>query len=208
MKVQRYMVGQLMTNSYLVVCETTGESILIDPGGYSPELDNAIDKTTLTTVVLTHGHFDHIAGLGSVLEHCKVPVLIHELDAPMLTDPNLNGSFMIGTEISTAEATSFLSHGDTIQCGESMLEVAHTPGHSPGGISLIANGSFVLSGDTLFMMSVGRWDLAGGDFKTLMQSIRATYIDLPDKMELYPGHGESSTMGFEKLNNQFITEGL
>ena len=205
MKIKRFEVGPLMTNCYLVSCETTGESVLVDPGGLSSELKASLHNTRLHAVLLTHGHFDHIAGLNDVVEMTGAPVYIHELDAPMLTNPTLNGSYMIGADITTIQATSMFSHDETIQWGESSLKVLHTPGHSEGSVSFVGGDEFVISGDTLFRLSVGRWDLAGGDYHTLMESIRLSYLPLPDTMDMYPGHGEPSTIGFEKQHNQFIT---
>lgn len=204
MKVERFMVGPLMTNCYLVTCETGGASVLVDPGGVSIELENALGKTNLSAIVLTHGHFDHIAGLNTLLRNTDVPVLIHPSDTPMLSDPYLNGSFMGETEIILDIAAGTLAHGDSVTCGDSALVVVHTPGHSEGSISLFFENEFVISGDTLFRLSVGRWDLPGGNYSRLMESITTVYLQLPDSMALYPGHGEPSMIGYEKQFNQFL----
>ena len=204
MKVERYMVGPLMTNCYLVTCEASGASVLVDPGGFSMELEDALAGTNLTAVVLTHGHFDHIGGLNSILSKITVPVLIHPSDAPMLNDPFLNGSFMIGTEIIIGVETGALAHGDSVKFGDSALTVVYSPGHSEGSVSLISDGKFVISGDTLFRLSIGRWDLPGGNYSRLMESINTIYRPLPDSMTLYPGHGDPSTLGYEKQYNQFL----
>lgn len=205
MKIERFEVGPLLTNCYLAVCEKTGESVLIDPGGTSKKLVESINSTQLQVILLTHGHFDHIGGLNDILEFSEVPVLIHKLDAPMLTDPRQNASLMMGTEYRTVEATKLLEHGDTITCGESILNVLHTPGHTRGGVSFSVDEDFVFAGDTLFKMSVGRWDLPGGDFTTLKESIRNTFVPMPDTMKVYPGHGDTTTIGYEKKSNPFMT---
>ena len=210
MNVALYTVGPLMTNCYLITCKAKGTSVLVDPGGISVKLEQALEGTNLTAIVLTHGHFDHTAGLVPLLRKVvDVPVMIHSFDAPMLTDPFLNGSFMLGTDIIPDTKREnilikHLVHGDSVWCGDSSLSVVHTPGHSPGSISLIAENEFVLSGDTLFHLSVGRWDLPGGNYYELKESIDKVYRCLPDSMALYPGHGEPSTIGYEKRYNQFL----
>ena len=122
----------------------------------------------------------------------------------MLTDPILNGSFMIGTEIKISEPSGFLSEGDNITFGESSLTVINTPGHTKGGVSFVSDGEFVIAGDTLFRLSVGRWDLPGGDYATLMRTLKDTFSMMPDAVKVYPGHGDNTTIGYEKQHNQFM----
>ncbi|MBA7576085.1 hypothetical protein ES708_17922 [subsurface metagenome] len=204
MKVARFPVGPLETNCYMVTCEKTNYSVVVDPGGISQSLLDAIDNTHISAVLLTHGHFDHISGVEKVVEITGAPIKIHPLDAHMLKEPHANGSAMIGANIIAPEATDFLADGDKVQFGKSLLTVAYTPGHSQGGVSFIAENDFVLAGDTLFRMSVGRWDLPGGNYKTLIDSLRTVFYNLPDNVAVYAGHGESSTIGFEKTHNQFL----
>ena len=206
MKIERFEVGPLLTNCYLAVCEKTGESVLVDPGGTSKGLEESIKNTRLQAILLTHGHFDHIGGLNEILEFSEAPVLIHKLDAPMLTDPMQNASYMMGNQYRTVEASKFLEHGGTINCGESILNVLHTPGHTRGGVSFAVDDEFVISGDTLFKLSVGRWDLPGGDYNALLESIRNTFVPMPDTMKVYPGHGEPTTIGYERCYNQFMSD--
>ncbi|MCE5249865.1 MBL fold metallo-hydrolase [bacterium] len=206
MHVDRFIVGPLETNCYLIRCGKTGESVLVDPGGISSELIASVRGTKLSAVILTHGHFDHIGGLKKIVELTGAPVLIHELDAPMLLDPFENGSFMIGVQVKTVEASSLIADGDTVPCGSSSLRVFHTPGHTEGSVSFAADGEFIISGDTLFRLSVGRWDLPGGSHSQLMESLRTVYSPLPDPIAVFPGHGESTTMGYEKRYNQFMAD--
>ena len=148
MKIERFMVGPLETNCYLVNCEKTNESVIVDPGGISDELLKSVKRRSLQAILLTHGHFDHIGGVAAVAGTCGAPIKIHKLDASMLTDPVHNGSYMIGTKIKAPEASEFLSDGDEITFGESSLKVIHTPGHSRGSISFVDDGHFVIAGDT------------------------------------------------------------
>ena len=204
MQIQRFIVGPLQTNSYLVICEKTNESVLVDPGDVSKELLEKVKEHPLNAILLTHGHFDHIGGVNTVLDETGVPVLIHSLDAPLLTDPVLNGSYMIGTEISIQEKPGILSEGDDVILGESSFKIIHTPGHTEGGVSFVSDGQFVIAGDTLFKLSVGRWDLPGGNYSTLMKTLMDTFSTMPVSTEVYPGHGETTNIGFEKKHNQFM----
>ncbi len=204
MKIDTFNVGPLATNCYLVTCETTNESVLIDPGGTSKQLLESIKGTRLKTVLLTHGHFDHIAGINTILDVADVPVLIHREDTDMLIDPRCNGSSMIGQTITAVEASGVLADGDTVRFGESSLDVIHTPGHTRGGISFVSEGSFVIAGDTLFKMSVGRWDLPGGDYGILMNTLHNIFSKMPDDTIVYPGHGNRTSIGSEKTYNQFM----
>ena len=204
MKIQRFIVGPLQTNSYLVICEKTNESVLIDPGDASKELLKKVKENHLKAMLLTHGHFDHIGGVNTVFDETGVQILIHSLDVPLLTDPLLNGSHMIGTEISIHEKCGILSEGDDIIFGESSLKIIHTPGHTAGGVSFVSNGEFVIAGDTLFKLSIGRWDLPGGNYLTLMKTLIDIFSTMPVSTEVYPGHGEITNIGFEKKHNQFM----
>jgi len=204
LKIQRFIVGLLQTNSYLVICEKTNESVLIDPGDVTKELLAKVKEYPLKTILLTHGHFDHIGGVNTVFDETGVPILIHSLDAPLLTDPVLNGSYMIGSEISIHEKSGILSEGDDIIFGESSLKIIHTPGHTAGGVSFVSDGEFVVAGDTLFKLSVGRWDLPGGNYSTLMKTLTEVFSTMPVSTEVYPGHGETTNIGFEKKHNPFM----
>jgi len=204
MDIKLYQVGPLATNCYLVTCETTGESVIVDPGGVSDELMNEIQGTSVRAVLLTHGHFDHIAGVNTIVGETGAGVYIHPLDAPMLTDPGLNGSFMIGEAIRANGRPEMLAAGGEFVLGASKLRILHTPGHTRGGVSFLSDSDFIIAGDTLFKMSVGRWDLPGGNYETLMNTIRHIFGELPETMHVLPGHGAMTTIGFEKRFNQFM----
>ena len=206
MKVEKFIVGPLQTNSYLVICEKTQESVLIDPGDVSPELLEKVREFPVKAILLTHGHFDHIGGVKTVADETGVPVLVNPLDAPMLKDPYLNGSYMVGAEIRILEPAGFLEDGEDISFGESSLKVVHTPGHTQGGVSFAADCEFVIAGDTLFKLSVGRWDLPGGDYAMLEKTIKNMFSRMEDSTIVYPGHGDITSIGYEREHNPFIRD--
>lgn len=202
MQVATFVVNALQTNCYLVY--DAGEAIIVDPGGPTQELLDFLEQEKLQVVgiVNTHGHADHILGNAWAMEKTKAPLAIHELDAPFLADPNLHLGPQIRQNVPAVEAARLLKDGDLIQLGKGSLKVLHTPGHTPGGISLYAPG-FVLSGDTLFKLSVGRWDFPGSDEGALQQSLQRL-AQLPPETKVYPGHGPSTTIGEELAGNPFL----
>ena len=204
MNVVRFTVGPLQTNCYLVTCDKTQQSVIIDPGGISDELTDAVNGSSITAILLTHGHFDHIEGVGVIAGMTGAPIKIHHSDSSMLTDPIMNGSFMFGTEIKAPEASESLSDGEEVTFGESSLKVVHTPGHTAGGVSFVDDNHFIVGGDTLFRLSVGRWDLPGGDYNTLLKTLRSMFHTMPDSMVVYPGHGPETTIDTERRGNPFL----
>jgi hydroxyacylglutathione hydrolase len=204
MQIEKFEVGPLDTNCYKATCEKTGESIIIDPGGVSNELFENFKN--VKSVVLTHGHFDHIIGVEEVLRLTGAPLLIHADDASILNDPFYNGSLYIGGNVTVSNKPNLLSDGDKITFGECSFTVIHTPGHTRGGIVLYDNVNILISGDTLFKQSIGRSDLPGGDYDTLIRSLKKLVSRIPDSAKVYPGHGPSTLMGFEKKNNKFLLE--
>jgi len=207
MLIERYAVGPLATNCYHLICERTGESVLVDPGGFPRTLFDGGQKPQITAILLTHGHFDHIGGAAEVAARTGAPILIHPLDDPMLTDPYLNGSGLWGTPLPQLTADRLISDGETIMFGRCALKVLHTPGHTRGGVTFLDEaGMNAFVGDLLFRLSVGRWDLDGGDYPTLMNTLRTLMLPLPDDTTVYPGHGDDTTIGFERRNNEFMME--
>lgn len=206
MHVKQIPVGPLQTNCFILQCDQTSQAVIIDPGDISQVLLDAIQPFHIKGVYLTHGHFDHIGGVNRIIGETGAPLFIHEDDSVMLTDARANSSFLFGGNILVDYPAEYLKEGDIITFGECSLRVFHTPGHSKGSISFYAENDCIIAGDTLFRMSVGRWDFPGGDYDTLMSSIRKTFLSLPDDVTVYPGHGEATTIGFERLHNQFLRQ--
>ncbi len=209
MFVKMLTVGMLSTNCYLIGCPKTKEALIIDPG-FDRDVEAKIVLTEVDRhglrvryIVNTHGHPDHTAGNGVMKKVTYAPILIHEYDAPMLTDAAKNLSRMFGFNIVSPPAEKTLHDGDVIQTGDITLRVLHTPGHSKGSISLLGD-DVVFTGDTLFAGSIGRYDLPGGSFREIMHSIKIKLATLSDHFKVYPGHGPASTIGEEKRYNPFL----
>jgi hydroxyacylglutathione hydrolase len=157
-------------------------------------------------LILTHAHLDHIAGVDAVSRAFPgVELLIHEAEREWLTDPDLNLSGGYGFPITCRPADRLLRDGDELTIGDETWQVMHTPGHSPGGITLYnAQRSVAFAGDTLFAGSIGRSDFPGSDFETLAHSIRTRLYTLPDATRILPGHGPETSVGREKRSNPFV----
>jgi len=199
--IKKIVVGPLESNCYLVGDEHTKEIFVIDPGGDYKEIKSVIDKYSLKpkAVINTHGHGDHI---GANKEF-SIPVWIHRLDADFLMDPSKNLSGAFGFLLKTKSASRLLEDGDMLDIGKYNLEVIHTPGHTPGSICLKGAG-VILTGDTLFCQGIGRTDFTYGSEEDITSSIKEKLFTLDDDYVIYPGHGPSSTIGNEKINNPFI----
>lgn len=198
---EKFVVGPMAENCYLVADPAIKDACLIDPGADPHLMQRAIARNgfNLKFIINTHGHGDHIAANG----HFNVPIYIHRLDKDFLTDTEKNMSrfFMFG--IKSPKASRLLEDGNSIGLGALEFEVIHTPGHTPGSISLKLDDA-VFTGDTLFQSGVGRTDFPYGDEEALFNSITKRLFLLPDGTAIYPGHGESSTIGEEKRSNPFL----
>lgn len=203
MKIIQRVTGPVSVNTYLVINEQTGECVLVDPGGNAGELEAVMaeEGAQLKAILLTHGHFDHI-GACAFFQRKGVPVYIHQSDAGMLCSAANLGAAM-GCPVEPLHADFELKGGETLELAGMKFQVLHTPGHTRGGVCYVAERT-IFSGDTLFCESVGRTDFPGGDTATLMESISGRLMTLPDSLEIYPGHGYPSTIGFEKQNNPYL----
>jgi hydroxyacylglutathione hydrolase len=200
-------VGPLQTNCYIVGDEASREGIVIDPGGDAEMILEAVRrlKLKIKLVVDTHGHFDHIMANQEILAATGAPLAIHPDDASMLTNPLRSFSFFAGSFRPSPAATVSLTEGSTVEVGSTKLQVLHTPGHSPGSISLYcAEQKVVFDGDVLFYTGIGRTDFPGGSMRTLLQSIQDKLFTLPDDTVVYSGHGPQTTIGFERKHNPFL----
>jgi glyoxylase-like metal-dependent hydrolase (beta-lactamase superfamily II) len=197
-------VGMLAANCYIIGCEDTKMGLMIDPGGDALNLLSKIKKLDLNIkyIILTHGHHDHIGAVNEIKKKTNALIAIHELDKEMLKDEN-NLENNIGRKITIASYDIDLKDGDKLSIGNINLKIIHTPGHSPGGISILTDGA-VFTGDTLFAGSIGRTDFYKGNMEDILYSIRNKLFTLPEDTKVYPGHGPASTIKREKNTNPFF----
>lgn len=200
-------VGPLQVNCYLLGCEKTRAAVVIDPAGDAPIIREAIERrrAQVTAILLTHGHYDHLGAVGEITAHFQSPIMIHRLDADCLTNPMINLSALTGDNLVCPPADRLLEEGDAVNFGELSLRVLHTPGHTQGSASFVLD-QMVFGGDLLFYGSIGRTDLPGGSFDEIERSIVRKIYVLPDSYIIYPGHGEPTTVGFEKKHNAFVRQ--
>lgn len=198
-KVDAAMVGE--TNCYVVECEETKETMVIDPGGEVEKIVEIIDaiKANVKYIVLTHCHGDHIAGVNELKAKVGGKVLIHRNDEPGLKNPDINLAEYVGLGKVTVEADSRLDDNDLIHIGNIEFRIIHTPGHTCGGICLYCEKEKLLfSGDTLFRGSWGRTDLPTSSFENIIKSITEKLMTLPEDTIVYPGHGKSTMIKEER----------
>jgi glyoxylase-like metal-dependent hydrolase (beta-lactamase superfamily II) len=208
MIIKTLSVGPIMANCFILGCDQTREAVVIDPGDEADRILLSLAESRLKVmhIINTHGHFDHVGANRRIKDATAAPLLAHALDAPMLASLSRSAAaWGLSAEDSPAP-DRLIDEGDRISFGTLTLTVIHTPGHTPGGVSLLADGHLFV-GDTLFAGSVGRTDFPGGDFDTLKASIQKKLFNLADNVRVYTGHGPETTIGEEKRFNPFVGMG-
>lgn len=208
MKIYTLPVGLIQTNCYLVQ-NGQNEAALIDPGAQPDKILRYLEAQglTLKMVLLTHGHFDHMGGVDGILKKWDVPVYIHPLDEEMTKNPSRNASMEFGGPGITCCTSRIYGEGDEVPFGEVIFRVIHTPGHTQGSVCLLAEDAgtegVIFTGDTVFAGSVGRTDLYGGSYPQIAASARRIAA-LPKNYRLLPGHGEATTLDYERETNPYL----
>ena len=207
MKIEKYVVGMIGTNCYLVINEETKDTVMVDPGAYPTKLKNAVKEQglKLKAVLLTHAHFDHIMGLSDVMEDIKIPVYVEEADLPMMMDgeSNLSSGYMRGG-YQFADAVP-VRDGQQLQIAGFQFRVIHTPGHTPGGCCYyFPYEDVIFTGDSLFCGSIGRTDFKGGSMSDLVRTVKEKIMTLPEHTEVYPGHNDTTTIENERMYNPYL----
>lgn len=205
MNITSMSLGPLGTNCYIIDNQT--DALIVDPGGEPEKIIEYLQKEQLNplAILLTHAHFDHIGAVDPLRRHFHIDVYLHEAEAGWLSDPSLNRSFAFTRKtVKTNKPDHFLKEGK-MNLSAFMFEIIHTPGHSPGSVTFIfSKENFIVSGDVLFRQGVGRTDLPGGSWNELENSIRQKIYTLPDNFKVYPGHGVSTSIGQEKIDNPYV----
>jgi len=202
---EHLMVGPLQSNCYIVGDEESGEAVIIDPGGDGDMILNAVNRKPwkVTAILNTHAHFDHIAGNAAVKKGTGAPLMAPKGDSPYMSEAHVAGR-MYGLEVDASpEPDKLLDDGALIDLGDEKIQMVSTPGHTPGGATFVTSIG-IFPGDSIFAGSIGRTDLPGGDYDTLINSIVTRIMVLDDDTPVYPGHGPATTVGREREHNPFL----
>ncbi len=207
MQILSETVGPFAENSYFIADAESGEAIAIDPGDEAPRLLEVIKRHHLNVryILNTHAHLDHVGAVEAIKQATGAPFYLHEAELTLLESLPTQASMFGLTAPVVPEVDKYLKEGDVLRFADDSItvEVLDTPGHSPGGVTFRI-GSALIVGDTLFAGSIGRTDLPGGDYDTLLRSIRDRLLVCPDETPIYPGHGPQSTIGAERRSNPFL----
>jgi glyoxylase-like metal-dependent hydrolase (beta-lactamase superfamily II) len=208
LKIECIPVGPLWTNSYIVWDTDSREGILIDPGDEGDRLIREItkNKVVLKQIIITHGHFDHLKDAASVSTALKAPVLASKAELPFIEHVSEQAIMFGFPPVTPPEINEYLEKGSSIPVGPYTFKVLCTPGHSPGSITLYSSSEGVaIVGDLIFLESIGRADIPGGNYETLLKSIEEYILTMPDDTRILSGHGEETTVGHERQYNPFLT---
>lgn len=206
LKIGRMMLGVCQTNCYFVYREGSSKVIFIDPADYGDQIFQAMKNNgfEVVAILLTHGHFDHIWGCSRLRQLTSAPVYAYEGEEEVLLSSDLNVSAGAGRAC-TVKANTLLKDGEEVTIEGMTFKLIATPGHTQGSCCYyFEEANMLISGDTLFEESVGRTDLPTGSMSTLVRSVKDKLFELPDDVVVYPGHGDSTTIGHEKKYNPFI----
>lgn len=205
MILKEFVLGDLENNNYLLIDEASKEAVLIDCTIPRDDIEDALKEygADLKYILLTHAHFDHIMGLNYFREKYKCKALLHKDDKQLLESMKEFSQEFLPYELENQQVDGFLEENQSIAFGGHCIKVIHTPGHSQGGVCYLLD-DMLFTGDTIFREAVGRTDLPGGNFAQLKSNIEQKIFTLDENIKIYPGHGPSSTVGWEKVHNQFL----
>ena len=208
LKVLTIPTAPIEENCYIAYDEESKEALVIDPGNEGEKILSLLkgEDLKVQTILLTHGHWDHIGAVEELRRKLEVPVQIHGDDASMLTDSRQNlYAFMSGGRMEGEPADKVFREGAVFACGAYSFKVIHTPGHTPGGCCFYCQEAGVLfSGDSLFAEEIGRCDFPGGSLSSLVGSLKEKILCLPEETKVYPGHGPATKVGWERLHNPYL----
>jgi len=209
MQIESLTVGPFQSNCYIVACEQTRDAVIIDCGDEAPRILAAVESlgVNVRAVVNTHSHLDHVAALADVVDALGVPVLMHADEMPVYEMLETQAAMFGLAAPRRVPIDRFVEHGEKIEVGRLSAEVLLSPGHSPGSICLVfadAAETIVFAGDVIFRGSIGRTDLPGGSYETIVETLRTLFVPMSDETIVYSGHGPVTTMGEEKRTNPFV----
>lgn len=206
--IDTFPVGPLQCNCVIVGDDVSKTAIVVDPGDEIGRVTQVLARRgyTVSAIVATHAHIDHVGGFGELKDMTGAKAILHEADAPLYDDLAMQAQWLGVTPPSMTKLDGALDEGRGLVLGAVALDVRHTPGHSPGSVSIVLPETtpIVLSGDTLFAGSIGRTDLWGGSFEAIIASIKSKLLTLPDETIVIPGHGPRTTIGTERKSNPFL----
>jgi len=203
-KIETFIMHQ---NVYIYFDAASKEGIIVDAGGDATRIIDCIEENGIKVmaILLTHGHFDHIGAVDEVRKHTGAIVYSHELEKNLVADSNLNLSKSLKKRDITVDVDETFRDGDVYSLGDTLLKVIHTPGHTPGCVCYYdEKNSKLFTGDTLFKEGIGRSDFPGGNINKLISSVKGKIFNLPEGIEVFPGHGEATTIKYEKAFNPFV----